>query len=125
VFALTFPGPTRFRDKLLSATVDIVSSWIALLFTLALWACATRSFYLFEDGALLGWALNTPGARWLACWAGQHVHRRFNAHPAARRFAVVVGAGPLGVKVSRAGLCSNRPETAWPTKNSWSTSSAR
>ncbi len=102
VFALTFPGPNRFRDNLLSAAVDIVSSWVALLFILALCAYATRSFYLFEDGALLEWALITPGVQWLACWAGQHVHRRFNARPEARRSAVVVGAGPLGVKVSRA-----------------------
>ncbi len=102
VFALTFPGPNRFRDNLLSAAVDIVSSWVALLFILALCAYATRSFYLFEDGALLQWALITPAVQWLACWAGQQVHRRLNARPEARRKAVVVGAGPLGVKVSRA-----------------------
>ena len=95
VFALTFPGPNRFRDNLLSAAVDIVSSWVALLFILALCGYATRSFYLFEDGALLEWAVVTPFAQWLACWAGQHVHRRFNARPEARRAAVVVGADPF------------------------------
>ena len=102
VFALTFPGSNRFRDNLLSAAVDIVSSWVALLFILALCAYATRSFYLFEDGALMQWALITPAAQWLACWAGQQVRRRFNARPEARRRAVVVGAGQLGVKVARA-----------------------
>ena len=31
VFALTFPGRNRFRDRLLGAAVDIVSSWCLLL----------------------------------------------------------------------------------------------
>jgi len=29
VFALTFPGRNRFRDNLIAAGVDIVSSWVA------------------------------------------------------------------------------------------------
>ena len=37
VFALTFPGRDRFREPLLGAAVDIVSSWIVLL---ASWRCA-------------------------------------------------------------------------------------
>jgi putative colanic acid biosynthesis UDP-glucose lipid carrier transferase len=45
VFALTFPGPNRFRDKLLNAAVDIASSWVTLIAILALCAYATRSFH--------------------------------------------------------------------------------
>jgi len=102
VFALTFPGRNRFRENLLSAAVDIVTSWFALLMILALCAYATKSFYLFSDEALLHWALITPILQWLACWLGRITIRRFDARPQNQRSAVVVGAGPLGVKVARA-----------------------
>ena len=41
VLALTFPGRNRFRDSLLGAAVDILSSWVILLGILALCAYAT------------------------------------------------------------------------------------
>ncbi len=106
VFALTFPGRNRFRENLLSAAVDIATSWFALLTILALCAYATRSFYLFETRTLLYWAVATPLLQWLACGLGNRILRRFAARPEARRTAVVVGAGPLGVKVSRALMAS-------------------
>lgn len=102
VFALTFPGPNRFRDGLLGSAVDIVSSWVSLLFILTLCAYATSSFYLFEESVLLGWALATPVVQVLACWLGQQLSRRHSARPQARRRAVVVGAGRLGIRVSQA-----------------------
>jgi putative colanic acid biosysnthesis UDP-glucose lipid carrier transferase len=102
VFALTFPGRNRFRENLLSAAVDITTSWLALLAILALCAYATRSLYLFENQTLLYWAVATPVLQWLACWLGNRTLRWFAARPEVRRTAVVVGAGPLGVKVSRA-----------------------
>ena len=102
VFALTFPGRNRFRENLLSAAVDIVSSWAALLVILSLCAYATRSFYLFENDVLMHWAIVTPVLQWIACWIGKSITSHFASRPEARRSAVVVGAGPLGVKVSRA-----------------------
>ncbi|MEO8080499.1 MAG: undecaprenyl-phosphate glucose phosphotransferase [Caldimonas sp.] len=100
--ALTFPGRNRFRDNLLGAAVDILSSWVMLLGILALCAYATRSFHYFENDVLLTWALVTPVLQWLATWIGGIVSRRVAARPGSRRTAVVVGAGPLGVKVARA-----------------------
>jgi putative colanic acid biosynthesis UDP-glucose lipid carrier transferase len=102
VFALTFPGPNRFRDGLLSSAVDIVSSWVSLLFILAMCAYATSSFYLFEDRVLMGWALATPVVQLVACWLGQQISKQRSARPQARRRAVVVGAGRLGIRVSQA-----------------------
>jgi putative colanic acid biosynthesis UDP-glucose lipid carrier transferase len=107
VFALTFPGPNRFRDNLLNAAVDIVSSWVTLIAILALCAYATRSFHYFEDDVLLAWVLVTPVLQWLAVWVGRAVLRRHASHPENRSPAVVVGAGALGVKVSSA-LQQNR-----------------
>ena len=60
VFALTFPGRNRFKDKLLNAGTDIVSSWISLLAILALGGYATNSLHYFENKVLLTWALATP-----------------------------------------------------------------
>jgi putative colanic acid biosynthesis UDP-glucose lipid carrier transferase len=102
VFALTFPGRNRFKDNLLAAGTDIVTSWMVLLAILALCGYATNSLHYFDTRVLLAWALVTPVLQWLAVWAGQEVLRRFAARPEVRRSAVVVGAGPLGVKVSRA-----------------------
>ena len=102
VFALTFPGRNRFRDNLIAAGVDIVSSWVALITILALCGYATRSLRYFENDVLIAWVLITPVAQWLAVWVGQIVVKRVSVRPEARRTAVVVGAGPLGVKVARA-----------------------
>jgi putative colanic acid biosynthesis UDP-glucose lipid carrier transferase len=102
VFALTFPGRNRFKDTLLAAGVDIVTSWVVLLSILALCGYATRSFGFFEDDVLITWAALTPVLQWIAVWIGQMVLKRQAARPEARRAAVVVGAGPLGVKVARA-----------------------
>jgi len=102
VLALTFPGRNRFRDNLLGAAVDIASSWFTLLGILALSAYATKSFHYFETAVLIQWALITPVLQWLATWMGGLAVRHHAAKPEWRRTAVVVGAGPLGVKVARA-----------------------
>ena len=102
VFALTFPGRDRFRESLLGAAVDIVSSWVVLLAILALCAYATKSFHFFEDSVLIAWAIATPVLQWLATWLGRTIARRRERRPGLRRTAVVVGASALGVKVARA-----------------------
>ena len=101
VLALSFPGSNRFRDNLLGAAVDILYSWVMLLAILALCGWATRSFYLFEDNVLMTWAVVTPLLLWCVTWAGRTIAMQHAASPLSRRTAVVVGAGPLGVKVVR------------------------
>lgn len=102
VFALTFPGRNRFRDNMIGAAVDITLSWFSLLAVLALFGYATRSLKYFETPILLTWALATPAVQWAAVSAGAKITRLASSRPGARRSAVVVGAGPLGVKVARA-----------------------
>lgn len=109
VFALTFPGRNRFKDAGIAAATDIVSSWVTLLAILALCGYATKSFGYFEERVLIAWAAITPVVQWLAVVAGRNVLRRHAAQPEARRKAVVVGAGTLGVKVARA-LMENRDQ---------------
>jgi putative colanic acid biosysnthesis UDP-glucose lipid carrier transferase len=102
VFALTFPGRNRFRDNLIAAGVDIVTSWVTLIAILALCGYATRSLNYFENDVLIAWLVVTPVLQWIAVWIGRAVVRRLAARPEARRSAIVVGAGALGVKVARA-----------------------
>ena len=102
VFALTFPGRNRFRDKLIAAGVDLTTSWITLAGILALCAYATRSFQYFEEPVLMTWALATPVLQWTAVWIGRTIVRRHSSRPEARRTAIVVGGGALGVKVAKA-----------------------
>ncbi|MCB2020994.1 MAG: undecaprenyl-phosphate glucose phosphotransferase [Burkholderiaceae bacterium] len=102
VFALTFPGRNRFRDNLIAAGVDIVTSWVTLLAILALCGYATFSFKYFEEQVLLAWAVITPFLQWAAVWVGGRIVRASAAHPSNRRAAIIVGAGTLGVKVAKA-----------------------
>jgi len=102
VYALTFPGRNRFMDRPLNAAVDIVLSWLSLLAILALCGYATNSLHLFHRPVLIEWAIVTPLLQWLAVLLGRAVIRHNALQPQARRSAVVIGAGPLGVKVARA-----------------------
>ncbi|HSI52852.1 MAG TPA: undecaprenyl-phosphate glucose phosphotransferase [Ramlibacter sp.] len=102
VFVLTFPGRNRFRDNMVAAGIEIVSSWLVLLAILALCGYATRSLQFFSRDVLITWALLVPFLQWIAVWIGKVVIRRRSALPEARRTAVVIGASPLGVKVARA-----------------------
>ena len=103
VFALTFPGRNRFRDNLVAAAVDIATSWVTLLVILALCGYATRSLKLLRGGVLFTWAGLTPVLQGMVAVAiGARVVRWRAAHPDARRTAIVVGGGALGVKVARA-----------------------
>ncbi|MFN7726902.1 MAG: undecaprenyl-phosphate glucose phosphotransferase [Rubrivivax sp.] len=102
VFALTFPGRNRFEDRPLNAAVDIATSWLSLLLILLLCGYATRSLGLFNLQLITWWAVVTPTLQWLAFYLGRSWLRHEASRPENRRRAVVVGAGPLGVKVSKA-----------------------
>ncbi len=102
VFALTFPGRNRFRENLIAAGVDILSSWVTLVAILVLCGYATQSLRFFSDEVMLDWLVATPVLQWLAVWVGKLVVQRLSARPEARRSAVVVGGGALGVKVAKA-----------------------
>ena len=102
IFALTFPGRNRFRDRPLNAAVEISTSSIGLFLILALCGYATRSLYLFDSQVLMWWCLITPVLQWLAYFYGRKTLRHLAKQMPNRRSAVVVGAGALGVKVSRA-----------------------
>lgn len=101
-FAISFPGRNRFKEKLLAAGTDIFSTWFTLLAILMFGAWATRSLHYFNDDVLLAWAIGTPLALWAAMALGRWVLRQRARNPARRAKAVIIGAGPVGVKVSEA-----------------------
>ncbi|MBA3597183.1 MAG: undecaprenyl-phosphate glucose phosphotransferase [Methylibium sp.] len=86
----------------MAAAVDILQSWISLLLVLALCGYATRSLNYFENEVLLVWAVATPVLLWIAVTIGRLAIRHSARLPHNRSAAIIVGAGPLGVKVARA-----------------------
>ncbi|MFM7531606.1 MAG: undecaprenyl-phosphate glucose phosphotransferase [Rubrivivax sp.] len=102
VFTLIFPGRNRFRQRWLAAAVDILVSWVGLLAILLLCGWATQSLRLYRADVLLAWIVATPVLQFAAVLAGQYALRLHDAKPANRRPAVVLGAGPLGLKVAEA-----------------------
>ncbi len=102
VFAVTFPGRNRFKESLLSAAVDTVATWLGLLAMMLLCGYATSSLGYFNGRVLMWWAILTPIGQWVAVAIGHFWLKHHAALPENRRTAVVIGAGPLGVKVSNA-----------------------
>ena len=102
VVALTWPGINRFRDRLSSAAVGILGSWLTLLAILAGFGYGTRSLDLFDREVLIFWVLVTPVLQLVAVRLGFVLLRRKSADTRHWRNAVVIGAGSLGVKVARA-----------------------
>jgi putative colanic acid biosysnthesis UDP-glucose lipid carrier transferase len=102
IFALTFPGRNRYKMRPVTAAADILVSWALLLVILLVCAYATKSLSFYNRDVLVGWAVLTPLAQWLAYFVGHTVLHNKAIAPEARRTAIVVGAGDVGVKVARA-----------------------
>ncbi len=102
VFLLTYNSRNRFKDSPLTAAVDIVAAWVPVVVLLWLGSWAMDSLRLFDERVLLVWALVTPVLVWVAGIIGGWILKRLAALPQNRRTAVVIGAGPLGVKVAKA-----------------------
>jgi putative colanic acid biosynthesis UDP-glucose lipid carrier transferase len=102
VFALTFPGRNRFRERPLAMVLGVAGAWLSLAIILALCGYATRSLHLFSREVLLAWLLLTPLAQLAGIAIGRGLIRWKASQPLLRRKAVVIGAGELGVKVAQA-----------------------
>jgi putative colanic acid biosysnthesis UDP-glucose lipid carrier transferase len=101
-FAISFPGRNRFKQKLLTAATDIASSWFTLLAILLFGAWATRSLHYFNDDVIRAWAIGTPVSLFALMALGREMLRRRARDPRHRAKAVIIGGGPVGVKVAEA-----------------------
>ncbi len=99
---LTWPGVNRFRDRLSSAAVGILGSWLTLLAILAGFGFGTKSLDFFDREVLVYWAVVTPIVQLVAVRLGYAFIRRAARQSENRRAAVVIGAGALGLKVAQA-----------------------
>ena len=104
VFTMTlmFPGTNRFYEKPFTSAVDIVAAWVAVVTILGLCGYATDSLRFFRRDLILVWVVATPILQFLFVVAGRSLIRHRAAQPDQRRAAVVIGSGPLGVKVADA-----------------------
>ncbi len=102
IFAMTFPGRNRFRQPPSGAAIEIVASWSVRVAVLLVCGYATRSLGFYSEEVVLIWAVATPLLQCVAVLVGRQLLMRRATAPEARRSAVVIGGGPLGVKVALA-----------------------
>ena len=99
-FSFTFPGrpPSRFNSW--SAARDIIGYWVAIVVLLLLLGSATRTLHVFDQTALVMWALVTPGVLFAAHRLVPVLLPRWLATEGLQRTAVVAGADELGRRLA-------------------------
>ena len=102
VFAMTFPGSLAGesydgrRANAGELMLDIVTGWMAIVGLLLLLGWASRTLGVFDQRALLAWALATPAALFAAHQALPRLLPRLLAAEGLRKTAVIAGANDLG-----------------------------
>ena len=93
VFAMTFPGSLAGEAATPGElALDIATGWMAIVAVLMLLGWASRTLGVFDQRVLLGWALATPAALFLA----HEAMPRLLAAEGLRKRAVIAGANDLG-----------------------------
>lgn len=97
---LMFPGVNRFGQRGVGVVIDILLSWLGIVCVLVLLGYATRAFHQFSQPMLIAWASITPALQWFCVTVGTQVLAQRARLPEARKPAVIVGAGRMGVRVA-------------------------
>ena len=101
VFAMTFPGSfARETGSAGELMLDIVTGWLAIVALLLLLGWASRTLGVFDQRALLAWAIGTPAALFAAHRLVPRVLPRLLAAEGLRKTAVVAGANDLGRRLA-------------------------
>ncbi|MDZ7590587.1 MAG: undecaprenyl-phosphate glucose phosphotransferase [Rubrivivax sp.] len=110
VFLLRLPGRNFFATPPRTAAQQILLSWAG--FVLLLLACGwiTSSLTLFDPHVMLAWMLAAPLVHAAGLVALRQGFRHASSASAQQRRAVVVGGGPLAVRLS--GALRARPGAA-------------
>jgi putative colanic acid biosynthesis UDP-glucose lipid carrier transferase len=101
LLVLMFPGVNRFGRTGIGVGIDIILSWLWVLSVLALLGYATDSLNSFDPQMLMAWAIATPLVQWALVAIGTAVQRHLASLPDARRPAVIIGAGRMGMRVAQ------------------------
>ncbi|MFI4982736.1 MAG: undecaprenyl-phosphate glucose phosphotransferase, partial [Nevskiales bacterium] len=101
LLVLMFPGVNRFGRTGVGVGIDIILSWAWVLSVLALLGYATNSLQSFDPDMLMAWAIATPLVQWALVAIGTAIQRHLASLPHARRPAVIIGAGRMGMRVAQ------------------------
>ena len=101
LLVLMFPGVNRFGRTGVGVGIDIILSWAWVLSVLALLGYATNSLASFDPDMLMAWAIATPFVQWTLVAIGTAIQRHLSSLPDARRPAVIIGAGRMGMRVAQ------------------------
>jgi putative colanic acid biosynthesis UDP-glucose lipid carrier transferase len=101
LLVLMVPGVNRFGRTGIGVGIDIILSWAWVLSVLALLGYATNSLSSFDPEMLMAWAIATPLVQWALVAIGTAIQRHMASLPDARRPAVIIGAGRMGMRVAQ------------------------
>jgi len=101
LLVLMFPGVNRFGRTGVGVGIDIILSWVWVLSVLALLGYATNTLASFDTDMLIAWGVATPLVQWALVAIGTAVQRHLASLPEARRPAVIIGAGRMGMRVAQ------------------------
>jgi len=101
LLVLMFPGVNRFGRTGVGVGIDIILSWVWVLSVLALLGYATNTLAAFDTDMLIAWGVATPLVQWALVAIGTAIQRHLASLPDARRPAVIIGAGRMGMRVAQ------------------------
>jgi putative colanic acid biosynthesis UDP-glucose lipid carrier transferase len=101
LLVLMFPGVNRFGRTGVGVGIDIILSWVWVLSVLGLLGYATNTLASFDADMLVAWGIATPLVQWALVAIGTAVQRHLASLPDARRPAVIIGAGRMGMRVAQ------------------------
>ncbi|HYP33913.1 MAG TPA: undecaprenyl-phosphate glucose phosphotransferase, partial [Burkholderiaceae bacterium] len=101
LLVLMFPGVNRFGRTGVGVGIDIILSWAWVLSVLGLLGYATNTLSTFDSDMLVAWGIATPLVQWALVAIGTAVQRHMASLPEARRPAVIIGAGRMGMRVAQ------------------------
>ena len=101
LLVLMFPGVNRFGRTGVGVGIDIILSWVWVLSVLALLGYATNTLSAFDTDMLIAWGIATPLVQWALVAIGTAIQRHQASLPHARRPAVIIGAGRMGMRVAQ------------------------
>ena len=101
LLVLMFPGVNRFGRTGVGVGIDIILSWVWVLSVLALLGYATNTLRSFDSDMLVAWGIATPLVQWALVAIGTAIQRHLASLPEARRPAVIIGAGRMGMRVAQ------------------------
>ena len=101
LLVLMFPGVNRFGRTGVGVGIDIILSWVWVLSVLALLGYATNTLRTFDSDMLVAWGIATPLVQWALVAIGTAIQRHLASLPEARRPAVIIGAGRMGMRVAQ------------------------